>query len=78
MRWKNPQIGDLVWRRKFAFFPKKSGQISLWLEFYYQRSMYCCTYSGNSWIRDNFPPEAPEVRQYLISESPLMKALDED
>lgn len=35
MRWEEPKVGQIIWKKKFAFFPKKIGKTKIWLEMYY-------------------------------------------
>lgn len=35
MRFEPPKVGTIIWKKKFAFFPKKIGRTIIWFESYY-------------------------------------------
>jgi hypothetical protein len=48
MRWEEPKVGQILWKKKFAFFPKKINKTRIWLEMYYVK----CEFTqkmGNDW-----------------------------
>ena len=79
MRWKETKVGEIYWEKKFALLPRKIGGYKIWLEFYYRKWVYRDTYDFKKrWlIYDTYLPESKEVQDYLLSKSPLAKAMKE-
>jgi hypothetical protein len=77
MRFKEPKNGTIVWKKRFAFIPVRIGEISVWLEPYYEKRVFVSSYIGTLWLKYQYLPEDSQVQEYLLSKSPLGKALEE-
>lgn len=76
MKWKLPKEGTVDFKRKFAFFPVHTiDEQIVWLEFIYRKR----TFQFGVWHthRGAYLPEHKDVQQWLLSQSPLSKAMKE-
>ena len=77
MKWKaktpaNPEFGDKIVKKQFAFLPTRVGEHWVWLESYYEMYVYRWSRNGmyGEWrITDPHPTRA-------VSEETLMYKLD--
>ena len=80
MRFPYPAPGSEIWSKKFAFFPKKVQNTTIWLESYYQ----CKVYESHSWddtiicYKLHYLNDSIEVQEYLLTQSPLAKVMEEN
>lgn len=85
-----PKPGTTYWTRHFAFLPKDfasfdlfSGRLisktTVWLGFYYTKHYYYKdAHSGYEiWVSSTFTSDDQEYKDYLMSKTPLMKAMRE-
>lgn len=79
MRWQHPKDGTVIWKKRFAWFPKTIQNQTVWLESYYTQFVY----GSHGWddiirvYKYHYLPESAEVSAWKLSQSPLAKAMEE-